>query len=741
MIASAETILSVAIPSPLRRMFDYLPPAECHQTPETGMRVQVTFGRRKVIGIIEAIKHGTDCPPEKLKRAESLQESYSLLSDDIMKLCRWTASYYHYSLGETLSQALPKALRQGKPASQGTVTNWQSTTELDTELRTSLKRARKQLAALEWLQLYPEGVSEPELREAGFSKSILSQLEKKRLIQSQQIEITDRPFHEFKNNIRQPHLTLNEEQRFALDEITDTSTFNSVLLDGITGSGKTEVYLQAIAATLEAGKQALVLVPEIGLTPQTVRRFRRRFAVPVVCLHSGLSDGERLQGWLSASRENAGVLIATRSGIFTPLPKLGLIIVDEEHDTSYKQQDTLRYNARDLAIYRAKLSDCPVILGSATPSLETLSNAQSGKYLHLKLRHRAGNAKPPVIELLDLRQQALKEGFAHSLIEPMQSHLQRGEQVMVFLNRRGYAPSLICHDCGEVSDCPHCDAHLTLHRQPAHMHCHHCDYQVAIPWSCSKCNGRRLQPSGQGTERCEQTLEQLFPNFPVIRIDRDSTRRKNALTEILDTINEGKPSILLGTQMLAKGHHFPNVTLVTILNADSGLFSADFRGLEKTGQLIMQVSGRAGRGDKPGKVIIQTYNPQNPALQLLASNDYPKFAAKLLTERQQLNLPPIGHLALFRAESATAADGINLLKLLRATAEQMRGEGSTTRTLGPLPAPMEKRQGRYRYQLMVHSLRRSELHQLLNVLVQQLESIKLPRALRWNLDVDPQDMS
>ncbi|MRI32127.1 primosomal protein N' [Endozoicomonas sp. OPT23] len=741
MTTSEETILSVAIPSPLRRMFDYLPPAECHDTLESGMRVQVTFGRRKVTGIIEAIKYETDCPREKLKSADNLLEPYQLLPDDIMKLCRWAASYYHYSLGETFSQALPKALRQGKPASQGSVTSWRCIVELDTVLKASLKRARKQLAAMEWLQLYPEGVSEPELKEAGFSKSILSQLEKKRLIQSQQVEITDRPFYELKNKIRQSHLKLNEEQQFALNEINETPTFNSVLLDGITGSGKTEVYLQAIAKTLEAGKQALVLVPEIGLTPQTVRRFRSRFGVPVACLHSGLSDSERLQGWLAASRENAGVLIATRSGIFTPLPKLGLIIVDEEHDNSYKQQDTLRYNARDLAIYRAKLANCPVILGSATPSLETLSNAQSGKYLHLKLRQRAGNAKPPAIELLDLRQQALQEGFAHTLIEQMQTTLLRDEQVMVFLNRRGYAPSLICNDCGEISDCPHCDAHLTLHRQPAHMHCHHCDYQMAIPWTCSNCNGRKLQPSGQGTERCEQTLEQLFPDFPVIRIDRDSTRKKNALHEILEVINEGEPSILLGTQMLAKGHHFPNVTLVAILNADSGLFSSDFRGLEKTGQLIMQVSGRAGRGDKPGKVLIQTYNPQNPSLQLLASNNYPKFAASLFNERQQLNLPPVGYLALFRAESATAAEGINLLKLLRSTAEPFQQQFSSVRALGPLPAPMEKRQGRYRYQLMIHSLRRSDLHRLLSVLIQQLDSVKLPRTLRWNLDVDPQDMT
>ncbi|WP_422138712.1 primosomal protein N' [Endozoicomonas sp. ALC020] len=739
MTSCDDNYLSIAIPTPLRQMFDYLPPdSEANLQP--GMRVQVPFGPRKLVGIIEAIKPESDYPREKLKKVSAVPDQSPLIPRDIMQLCRWASSYYHYSLGETLLQALPKALRQGKPATREKIALWSLTAPLDEAITQSLKRAHKQLKALQWLEKYPEGLSEPELREVGISKTILTQLQKKQRVVVHEVERIDQHFTEYANPLRQEPLNLNTEQAFALKGILACLTFHPVLLDGVTGSGKTEVYLQAIEATLKAGKQVLVLIPEIGLTPQTVRRFRSRFSVPVACLHSGLSDGERLQGWLAASRTIAGVLIATRSGIFTPLPKLGLIIVDEEHDNSYKQQDTLRYNARDLAIYRAKIADCPVVLGSATPSLETLVNARKGRYSHLEISSRAGHSRPPTLELLDIRQQILHEGFAQGLITRMQSTLDKGEQVMVFLNRRGYAPSLICHDCGEVMDCPHCDAHLTLHRTPPHMHCHHCDYQTAIPWSCPKCHSKNLQPAGQGTERCEQILEQIFPTIPLIRVDRDSTRRKNALSEILDRVQTGEPCILLGTQMLAKGHHFPDVTLVAIINADSGLFSSDFRGLEKTGQLILQVAGRAGREKKPGHVIIQTHNPQHPALQMLVSQPYSRFADSLMIERKQLKLPPEGYLALFRTESSMAAAGENLLKSLRHILLNDHQQGSV-RVLGPIPAPMEKRQGRYRYQLLLQSYQRVSLHRLLDIAVKHLDSMKLPKDLRWTLDVDPQEMT
>ena len=734
----------VAIPSPLRRLFDYLPlDGVALEAIKPGMRVQVPFGSREIVGIVVSVEDETKVPLEKLKPVSKVLDHPPLIPQNVLDLCRWAAKYYHHSFGDTLIQALPKLLRQGKPATSGTVRYWFAT-DVSEEDQASLKRAKKQCAALSLLMASSEGIGETELAEAGYSKAILQQLASKHLIYPRDLEPAPHPFTDIAQPVKSNPLSLNEEQLFACEAITDgLGSFRPYLLEGVTGSGKTEVYLQTIAAALEQGKQTLVLVPEIGLTPQTVSRFRQRFAVPVACLHSGLNDNERLQGWLQAARGSAGILIATRSGIFTPLPNLGLIIVDEEHDSSYKQQDSLRYNARDLAVYRARQANCPVVLGSATPSLESVNNARQGRFTQLYLKQRAGQAKPPSMELLDIRQQPLREGLAVELVNRMAYHLGQGNQVMVFLNRRGYAPSMICHDCGTVIDCPHCDAYMTLHRQPPHMHCHHCDYQQPVPWQCPNCQSSKLQPAGQGTERTEQALNTLFPDINVLRVDRDSTRKKEALPQILDKVQTGKPCILLGTQMLAKGHHFPNVTLVAIINADSGLFSADFRGLERTGQLIMQVAGRAGRGHKPGQVIIQTHNPQHPSLQLLALNDYDRFIDSLFAERRLLNLPPTGFMALIRAESANSSESEILLKGLRQMTNQMIEQHSFTETkpLGPLPAPMERRQGRYRWQLILNSQNRNQLHAIIETLVDFLDNQRLPRQLRWTVDIDPQEMT
>lgn len=731
----------VAIPSPLRQFFDYLPLSGCDpQTLQKGTRVLVPFGHRKEIGIIVSIEDETDINPQKLKPIIAILDQQPLMPENIFELCSWTARYYHHSLGDTLIQALPKHLRNGKEASLGTIKHWFLNAPVDEETKASMKRAKKQLAVIEWLENSEHGISENELTEAGFSQAILKSLSQKNIIFDKKLESVSQPFLDIQNPVKTAPLKLNEEQLFACEAITDSlGEFRPFLLEGITGSGKTEVYLQAIAAAIEAGKQTLVLIPEIGLTPQTVSRFRERFSVPVASMNSGLNDSERLQAWLQSSRNIAGILIATRSGIFTPMPNLGLIIVDEEHDNSYKQQEHLRYNARDLAIFRAKQMNCPVVLGSATPALESIYNAQQGKFTLLQLQQRAGLAKPPSMQLLDIRQHPLTEGLAVELIHHISDHLGRGNQVMIFLNRRGFAPSMICHDCGTVIDCPHCDAHMTIHRAPPHLHCHHCDYQTSLPWQCPSCKSNKLQPAGQGTERTEQALNNMFPGFPVIRVDRDSTRKKDSLSKMLEQVKTGKPCILLGTQMLAKGHHFPNVTLVAIINADSGLFSADFRGLERTGQLIMQVAGRAGRGNKPGKVIIQTHNPQHPSLQLLAMNDYSRFADSLFEERRLLNLPPKGYLALIRAESDNGSESEMLLRGLRQMVDQMSLQH--LRPLGPLPAPMEKRQGRYRWQLLLNSRNRVELHRVTDTLVNFLESRKIPQRIRWSVDIDPQEMS
>ncbi|MGB0360372.1 MAG: replication restart helicase PriA, partial [Endozoicomonas sp.] len=587
---SADMFIKVAIPSPLRRLFDYLPPEqEPLESIQVGCRVIVPFGNRKLVGFIISIETDTNVTAEKLKPVISILDHQPLLSSDIIKLCQWAAHYYHHSVGETLSQAVPKNLRIGKPASFRTIPFWFATTVPREAISSQLQRSKKQRQAFDLLSDSPNGLSTAQLMKSGINRTILHTLNKKGFIESKEIEPPFLPFTDITTLLKSAHLTLNEEQRYACEAISDgLGHFKTYSLEGVTGSGKTEVYLQAISAALAQGLQTLVLIPEIGLTPQTVKRFRDRFNVPVACLHSGLSDGERIQGWLEASRASAGVLISTRSGIFTPMPNLGLIIVDEEHDSSYKQQESLRYNARDLAVIRGSLAKCPVVLGSATPSLETLHNAKLGKYTQLHLKQRAGNAKPPAMQLLDMRHQVVKDGLSTELLQRVGEHLSLGNQVMVFLNRRGYAPSMICQDCGNIIDCHHCDAHMTIHRLPPHMHCHHCDLQQPIPWQCPSCQSKKLQPVGQGTEKTEQILSQSFPHYPVIRVDRDTTRKKQALSDILDEINTGKPCILLGTQMLAKGHHFPDVTLVAIINADAGLFSADFRGSEKTGQLITQ---------------------------------------------------------------------------------------------------------------------------------------------------------
>ncbi len=741
--ATARFFVQVAIPSPLRSLFHYLPPKEsCLSQLIPGVRVEVPFGRRKVVGVIVAIDRHCPVAEDKLKSVITLLDDLPVIQQPILALCRWTAHYYHYSLGETLSQALPKALRQGKATPSQTTTFWQLAAPVTESIKASLKRSHRQLEALCLLDnAEGEGLSESHLLESGINKTILRNLADKQLIACTEAITTARHFTQFTPICREPSLTLNHEQQFALDNIlTHQNAFHPVLLDGITGSGKTEVYLQAIEACLKIKKQTLVLIPEIGLTPQTVNRFKKRFNTPVFSLHSGLSDGERLEGWQQAASKSAGIIIATRSGIFTPLPSLGLIIVDEEHDASYKQQDTLRYNARDLAIYRASQAKCPVILGSATPSLETYYNAISGRFGHLFLKKRAGQAAPPHMELIDLRQHSLKDGLSRDLLAQITVHLNKGNQVMVFLNRRGYAPSVICHECGTVIDCPHCDAHMTIHRQPPYMHCHHCDHKTAIPSHCPSCQSPNIQPAGQGTERTEQALTKLFPGYPVIRVDRDTTRKKHALAEMLKTINAGTPCILLGTQMLAKGHHFPSVTLVAILNADSGLFSADFRGLERTGQLTVQVAGRAGRSNKPGHVIIQSYNPEHPALQILANNNYTHFAEMLLKERTKLSLPPLTYLALIRTEATHTNDCERLLQQLRQVLEQVPTD-PPIKLLGPIPAPMEKRQGRFRWQLMIQSSRRSMLHKVINHASYFLEQAKISRTVRWSIDIDPQDMN
>ena len=729
-------ILEVALPTPLRRRFDYFAPEGAIGEFKPGQRVRVPFGNRELVGILLAVKSQSEFTPDKLKPALGILDEQPVLDEELLELILWAADYYQSAPGEALHTALPVLLREGEAAERRGTCVIKLTTEGKGLPVGALKRAPKQAALLVALQTR-EHLDRSDLEVLGIPRTIVKTLIDKGLVTEW---VCDPAPLITASLLREQHLALGPEQQQAFAQIRKDH-FQCYLLDGTTGSGKTEIYLQAIANILADGKQALVLVPEIGLTPQTLQRFQRRFAVPVVALHSGLNDRDRLDAWLQAREGSAKVIIGTRSAIFTPLKNPGILIVDEEHDGSFKQQDGFRYSARDLAVVRAQRLDIPLILGSATPSLESLHNAQQGRYLYLQLKARAGAAKPPEIQLLDIRNQPLHEGFAAASLSAIDSTLKAGNQALVFLNRRGYAPALECHSCGWMAKCNHCDARMTLHHNPRHLHCHHCDHQRGIPRYCPECHSPELFPLGQGTERSESTLQQLFPQTPVIRVDRDSTRQKDAMQKLLADVHEGKPCILVGTQMLAKGHHFSNVTLVVIIDADAGLFSTDFRGPERMGQLLLQVAGRAGRAEKPGKVLIQSYHCDHPLIQTLVGEGYHALARLILHERHITQMPPFRHLALLRAESLQAELAQQFLQRARQLAEKHSPANPQLHYLGPLPAMMEKRGDRFRYQLQINSAQRKPLQQLLTGLAMQLEQEPIGRKVRWSIDIDPQETS
>jgi primosomal protein N' (replication factor Y) len=531
------------------------------------------------------------------------------------------------------------------------------------------------------------------------------------------------------------HELTAEQQQVVHDISAGLDRFGCHLMDGITGSGKTEVYMHLLEKVLEAGCQALVLVPEIGLTPQLLRRFRQRLGLDPAVIHSGLSAGERLEAWAAARSGRAALVVGTRSALFTPMPRLGVIILDEEHDASFKQQDGFRYSARDVAVKRAAELGIPAILGSATPSLESLSNALDGKYRWHRLRRRATRASLPSWRVLDLRQHSMLHGLSETALKAIGKSLDRGEQVMVFLNRRGYAPVLMCQQCGWYGSCERCDAHLTWHRSMGRLWCHHCGSQRRVPSLCPNCRADALMGAGEGTQQLEEFLEKRFPGTPVLRFDRDRTSRKGVMNRQLDEVRKGRPCLLVGTQMLAKGHHFPEVTLVVIVNIDQALYSADFRALERMGQMIQQVAGRAGRMEKPGTVILQTLHPEHPALALLLSKGYEAYARWLLEERKLAGLPPAGFQALLRAE---AHDRILAERFLENAAELFPQGG--TRIYGPMPAIMERVSGRSRMYLVLQAASRGDLHRQVDPWLPLLRQLVSARKVRWSIDIDPQEL-
>ncbi len=728
-------VLRVALDTPLRRLFDYLPPAstEAGEFPAIGARVRVPFGRQRLIGVVLSTGDDSEVPPGKLKPILEVLDPKPVLDRAALELLTWAAQYYQHPIGEVIAGALPRALRFGAPARE-VEERWLAT---DAGAMASAagepRRAPRQRALLSLL-LESGGATAAALDEQlGSWREAARALLKRGLIASAEIETASPVSPEPRLRAAGPAL-LPEQSEAVKAVMSGFGRFVAYVLHGVTGSGKTEVYLRLIGHLLEQGKRALVLVPEIGLTPQLLERFRERFDAPMAVLHSALTDAERLAAWRDAYSGRARVVLGTRSVVFAPVPHLGLIVVDEEHDASFKQHEGgFHYSARDLAVMRARHAAVPVVLGSATPALETLHNVAAGRYAHLPLPRRAGEAQPPRLALLDLRTSAVRQGLSTPAVLAIERHLAGDGQVLVFLNRRGYAPTLLCTACGWIAPCRDCDARLTVHLAAGRLRCHHCGADAPLPERCPQC-GFAVKPVGQGTERIEETLASLFPGVSIARLDRDVVRRRGDLEDVVRRMATGEAHILVGTQMITKGHDFPNVTLVVVLNADQGLFSTDFRAPERLAQTIVQVAGRAGRGAKPGEVLIQTEFPEHPLLASLLAEGYEGFARAALKERSQAAWPPFSRLAAVRDSAPTPEAALGFLTDARGLARRPpRG----VRLLGPVPAAMAKRAGRYHAQLLIESPERSRLHAFLDAWLPEVEQLRSARRVRWSLDVDP----
>lgn len=729
---SNNLLLKVAINAPLARSFDYLPPKEDAEKALPGCRVRVPFGRRRQIGMIVGRTDQSDLPRAKLRRAEALLDDEPLLDAEDLRLLRFTSDYYHHPIGECVAAALPALLRQGRPLHARYETLTLTDEGLKTDLRALEKRAPRQGELLALLHLNGDlDFDSLDERLPGWRRS------KKALLDKGLVSITEQARLTSTAMATGPALAgpdLNTEQQRAVDRLAAGSGFRATLLDGVTGSGKTEVYLRIMQDVLRNGRQVLILVPEIGLTPQFLERLQSRLGIAPVLLHSALTDQERLDAWRRARDGSAGLVLGTRSAVFAPLQAAGLIVVDEEHDTSFKQQEGLRYSARDLAVARAKHLDIPVILGSATPSLESTNHAAQGSYQHLTLTERAGGAMPPHMRLVDINRHPADDGLSDPLLAAIDRHLSQDGQVLIFLNRRGFAPTLICRACGHIAECRRCDSRMTVHRGEQVLTCHHCGANRPLDASCAEC-GELCVPLGQGTERIEDSLRQRFGQQVITRIDSDSTRLKGTMDKALSMAVSGEARILVGTQMLSKGHHFPKLSLVGIINADQGLFSTDFRGSERLAQSLIQVAGRAGRERQQGEVIVQTAFADNPFWNELLTGGYHQVARYALSERQMAGWPPCSYLALLRTSAPQREHTWDFLQQAAQAADESLVAG--VRVLGPVSAPMERRAGRYRGQLLIQSQARQPLHQTLRALRARLETAASARRVRWSIDVDP----
>jgi primosomal protein N' (replication factor Y) len=735
MHSAPEKIAQIAVDVPLSRHFDYLAPGISQD--DIGRRALAPFGRRLVVGVIVGIADEPTDPAFQLKRLKEIFYDVPPLPQAVLKLATFCSEYYHYPLGQVLATLLPVRLRRTQPVGALSEARYVLTQAgRDTAADALPKRAlvkQKLLAALQDSGSLTH--SEITRLSPGAIKAI------KAFAAEGWVSITQEPLTAAPRNHALPAgldaPTLNPEQQQALDALRAAPAgFSAWLLHGVTGSGKTEVYLHLIADILARGGQVLVLVPEINLTPQLEARFQARFPrTAIVSLHSNLAEGNRLKHWLMARQGAAQIVLGTRLAVFTPMPALQLIVVDEEHDGSFKQQDGMCYSARDVAVIRAREAAIPILLGSATPALESYHNALNGRYRLLTLRARAvTEAAPPKVACIDLRREALMEGFSTPLISALKQRIKRGEQSLLFINRRGFAPVLMCGGCGWLAGCTRCSSRLVVHLKEQRLRCHHCGHEERLPRACPSCGNVDLAPVGQGTQRLEAALEKLMPEARILRVDRDSTRRKNSLPEMLEKVHAEEIDILVGTQMLAKGHDFPKLTLVGILNADGGLYSADFRASERLFAQLLQVAGRAGRASSGGEVLIQTAFPEHPLFAALKHGDYAAFAQTLLAEREQAGLPPYAYQAMLRAEAHSIEAAIRFLREAAALAPNSKHIS----VYDPVPAFMARLAGNERAQLLIESGSRAALQKFLSAWMPALEAHKT-RNVRWALDVDPSE--
>jgi len=724
----SDCVIRVAVPVPLPRLFDYrLADGMAASDVEPGARVLVEFGRRRLVGVVAEVLAGETASLKPLLVALDTAATGGVLFDPALwSVIQRAARYYHAPLGEMLATALPVGLRRAHSVACRTEHLY-----VLNPSATALPRGKAQRRLWESLRDGARTAAELSALHDRW-RPLLNAWIAQGLVDA--IEVS--PFRPPPILAAGPELA--PEQAQVLEPLlASLGQFRVHLLDGVTGSGKTEVYLRVLAETIARGGQGLLLVPEIGLTPQLIARVRERLPARVAAVHSELSEGERMQVHLAAARGEVDVIIGTRSAVWTPLQRLAVILVDEEHDSSFKQQDGVRYHARDVALLRAQAVAAPVILGSATPSLESLQNVRLGRFEHQHMRHRIGGAVEPRWRVVDLRRQRLVDGLAAETLAAIGSHLAAGAQVLVFKNRRGFAPALLCHDCGWHAQCPHCDITLTWHKASRILRCHQCLHSIAAPMSCPDCASLSLQPQGAGTERLETALATAFPGVPLVRLDRDTTTRKHSFRDAIEELLRGESGLIVGTQMLAKGHHLPAVTLAVIAGVDESLMSADFRAAERLAQLIVQVAGRSGRAHRAGEVLLQTHQPEHPVLQIVLRHGYAPYAQAELDERKPVQLPPVTHALVIRAEHPRADAAENFLAEILATATSIREP--KLEISGPLPAPQPRRQGRFRFQLIAICADRGPLHRFADRAVAAAHSSRRDAHLRWHIDVDPND--